>query len=235
MRQGAVSVAAIVLAGLMLAGIAAHAELPTGDPERGRQVFQPCRTCHYPESGFGNYNGPSLTGIFGRKAGTREGFNGLLEGAQGFGFRVDARTARCLACESGRVSRRLHHDLRRDSRPPGPGGSDRLPAAVRLGNKAIQPVGSPTDLLRSLRNIRAACRHILRFLPREEQPGLDDRVRIQRHALDALLDQPAREVRMIRRPLAADADVLARLAAGRDRHREQRLDRVVALVEQRAR
>lgn len=83
MRQGAVSVAAMVL---VLAGIAAHAELPTGDPERGRQVFQPCRTCHYPEPGFGNYNGPSLTGIFGRKAGTREGFAGYSKVLKDSGF-----------------------------------------------------------------------------------------------------------------------------------------------------
>lgn len=59
-----------------LAPVAARGELPPGDPERGRQVFQPCRTCHYPEAGFGNYNGPSLAGIFGRTAGTREGFGG---------------------------------------------------------------------------------------------------------------------------------------------------------------
>ena len=83
MRRRAVSVAAMVL---VLAGIAAHAELPTGDPERGRQVFQPCRTCHYPEPGFGNYNGPSLTGIFGRKAGTREGFVGYSKVLKDSGF-----------------------------------------------------------------------------------------------------------------------------------------------------
>jgi len=85
MRRRAVSVAAMVLV-LVLAGIAAHAELPTGDPERGRQVFQPCRTCHYPEPGFGNYNGPSLTGIFGRKAGTREGFAGYSKVLKDSGF-----------------------------------------------------------------------------------------------------------------------------------------------------
>ena len=83
MRRRAVSVATMVV---VLAGIAAHAELPTGDPERGRQVFQPCRTCHYPEPGFGNYNGPSLTGIFGRKAGTREGFAGYSKVLKDSGF-----------------------------------------------------------------------------------------------------------------------------------------------------
>ena len=54
---------------------------------------------------------------------------------------------------------------------------------------------------------------------------------IQRKAVDSLLDEPAREIGMIRRPLPADADVLAVLAAGRDGERQQRLDRVVALVE----
>lgn len=45
-----------------------------GDAERGRLVFGSCRTCHLPDKGAGNHNGPNLYGIFGRKAGTREGF-----------------------------------------------------------------------------------------------------------------------------------------------------------------
>jgi cytochrome c len=78
--------AAVATAMLLLAATTARAELPPGDPERGRQIFQPCRTCHYPEPGFGNYNGPSLTGIFGRKAGTREGFNGYSRVLKESGF-----------------------------------------------------------------------------------------------------------------------------------------------------
>ena len=78
--------AAVATAMLLLAATTARAELPSGDPERGRQIFQPCRTCHYPEPGFGNYNGPSLTGIFGRKAGTREGFNGYSRVLKESGF-----------------------------------------------------------------------------------------------------------------------------------------------------
>jgi cytochrome c len=52
------------------------ASLPgvTGDAARGRMVFAACRTCHYPEKGFGHHNGPSLHAIFGRRAGTQEGF-----------------------------------------------------------------------------------------------------------------------------------------------------------------
>src|SRR5690349_10008345 len=67
------------------------------------------------------------------------------------------------------------------------------------------------------------------LIPGEEQPGLDDRVGIERDALDALLEQPAREVRVIRRALAADADVLALLATRVDGHLQQRLHRLVAL------
>jgi cytochrome c len=83
MRRGAVRGATALL---MLAITTARAELPLGDAERGRQVFQPCRTCHYPEPGFGNYNGPSLTGIFGRRAGTRDGFEGYSRVLKESGF-----------------------------------------------------------------------------------------------------------------------------------------------------
>ncbi|MGH8443953.1 MAG: c-type cytochrome [Solimonas sp.] len=47
---------------------------PAGDAARGKKVFFQCRTCHYPEKAYGNHNGPNLYGIFGRKAGTREGY-----------------------------------------------------------------------------------------------------------------------------------------------------------------
>ena len=50
----------------------------------------------------------------------------------------------------------------------------------------------------------------------EEQPGLDHGVGIERDAVDALIEQPAGEIRVIRRALAADADVFAR-ACGRPR------------------
>src|SRR5882762_6246232 len=69
-------VLAALVALLSLAG-AVQAESPAnamGDPVRGRQIFAPCRTCHYPEKGYGHHNGPSLFGVFGRRAGTQEGF-----------------------------------------------------------------------------------------------------------------------------------------------------------------
>ena len=49
-------------------------EILKGDIARGRLAFGSCRTCHLPDKGAGNHNGPNLFGVFGRKAGTREGF-----------------------------------------------------------------------------------------------------------------------------------------------------------------
>ncbi|NND67830.1 MAG: c-type cytochrome [Halioglobus sp.] len=50
-------------------------ELPLqGSAERGRLVFGPCRTCHYPEAAMGHNNGPNLHRIFGKVAGKQSGF-----------------------------------------------------------------------------------------------------------------------------------------------------------------
>ncbi len=48
--------------------------VPEGDPERGRLVFGPCRTCHYPDAFMGHNNGPNLHRIFGKVAGKQPGF-----------------------------------------------------------------------------------------------------------------------------------------------------------------
>jgi len=61
-------------AALALASAVTMAEMPAGDAERGRVVFGSCRTCHWPEKGAGHQNGPALWNIFGRRAGTQEGF-----------------------------------------------------------------------------------------------------------------------------------------------------------------
>lgn len=55
-----------------------------GDPERGRESFRVCATCHSVESGR-HMTGPSLADIWGRRAGTVEGFerySPALEAAQ---------------------------------------------------------------------------------------------------------------------------------------------------------
>jgi cytochrome c len=48
--------------------------LAAADVVNGRIVFGRCRTCHYPDKGAGHQNGPSLWNVFGRRAGTQEGF-----------------------------------------------------------------------------------------------------------------------------------------------------------------
>ena len=46
----------------------------TADAAAGERVFMKCRACHAAGPGAPNMVGPSLHGLFGRKAGTHEGF-----------------------------------------------------------------------------------------------------------------------------------------------------------------
>ena len=69
----------LLIMGLSLCATIVSAQTPAdqkivGDADQGRLVFGACRTCHLPDKGAGNHNGPNLYGVFGRKAGTREGF-----------------------------------------------------------------------------------------------------------------------------------------------------------------
>jgi cytochrome c len=65
--------AAVLGAALLLlqAGTALAEE---GDPAKGKQVFAKCQVCHSIEAGV-NKIGPSLHGVYGRKAGTLAGYN----------------------------------------------------------------------------------------------------------------------------------------------------------------
>src|SRR5262245_6246413 len=56
------------LAVAMAAGVAAQ------DLENGKAVFNKCRACHMVGEGAKNLVGPVLNGLFGRKAGTVEGY-----------------------------------------------------------------------------------------------------------------------------------------------------------------
>jgi cytochrome c2 len=58
------------IAALLLLTAAAHAD---GDPARGEQRFVDCAACHAPQPGVANV-GPSLKGMFGRKAATLADF-----------------------------------------------------------------------------------------------------------------------------------------------------------------
>ena len=48
--------------------------LALADVDRGRLLFGPCRTCHYPDAFMGHNNGPNHSGIFGKVAGKQAGF-----------------------------------------------------------------------------------------------------------------------------------------------------------------
>ncbi len=68
MKRSMTAIAAIV-AGLVLA-MPAHAQ----DADAGKKVFKKCASCHKVGEGAKNGVGPMLNGIFGRVAGTVDGF-----------------------------------------------------------------------------------------------------------------------------------------------------------------
>ena len=57
-----------ILLGAAAAVVAGSAARADGDPARGEKRFEECATCHTTERGVNNV-GPSLYGVFGRKAG----------------------------------------------------------------------------------------------------------------------------------------------------------------------
>jgi cytochrome c len=69
MRPALLMLAAMV----MIPTVGAHAAAPSGDVQRGAQLFGACAACHSltPER---NMSGPSLAGVWGRKVGGLESF-----------------------------------------------------------------------------------------------------------------------------------------------------------------
>lgn len=62
---------ATLIAGFLLLG--GHAAQAAGDAAKGEKVYKKCNACHSLEAGKKKV-GPSLAGLFGRTAGTVEGF-----------------------------------------------------------------------------------------------------------------------------------------------------------------
>jgi cytochrome c len=69
-QMSRVALSALALLALSLTVGSAQA---AGNPEEGRKAFAKCRACHQLDAGK-NAVGPSLAGLFGRKAGTAAGF-----------------------------------------------------------------------------------------------------------------------------------------------------------------
>lgn len=62
-----------LLAAALMFGFSSAA-MAQGDAANGQKVFAKCKACHTIEAGGPNRVGPNLNGIFGRAAGTKEGF-----------------------------------------------------------------------------------------------------------------------------------------------------------------
>jgi cytochrome c len=71
--MGVTRLAKRVQAAVVLAIIAASPALAEGDAAAGEKVYKKCKTCHSLEAGK-NKLGPNLAGIFGREAGSVEGY-----------------------------------------------------------------------------------------------------------------------------------------------------------------
>ncbi len=65
--------------------------LAGGDAAKGKKVFAKCKACHALAKGI-NKIGPSLYGVFGRKAGTAPGFKRFSQAIKKSGVVWDAET-----------------------------------------------------------------------------------------------------------------------------------------------
>lgn len=65
---------AVAACGLLIAVLVATAALAEGDPVKGATAFRSCLPCHALEAGR-HQSGPSLAGIYGRRAGKADGFD----------------------------------------------------------------------------------------------------------------------------------------------------------------
>ena len=82
-----------VLIGAMLFGVSLSAgDAIAGDAARGEQVFKRCEACHTLDAGGANTNGPNLHGLFGRTAGTFEGYAEFSAAMTGSGVVWTAET-----------------------------------------------------------------------------------------------------------------------------------------------
>ncbi len=63
-----------ILSIALLATMVASPALASGDVEAGKKVFKKCLACHTVDNSTKKTSGPSLDNVFGRTAGTLEGF-----------------------------------------------------------------------------------------------------------------------------------------------------------------
>ncbi len=70
----------------LIAALLASPVLADGDVEAGKKVFKKCAACHQVGDGAKNKTGPVLNNVFGRTAGTLEGYKyskAMIEAGEG--------------------------------------------------------------------------------------------------------------------------------------------------------
>ena len=78
---------------LALISVAAAGPAFAGDAAKGKKVFNKCKACHVLE-GNKKKPGPSLEGLFGRPAGTHEGYKKYSKAMKNSGIVWDEETLR---------------------------------------------------------------------------------------------------------------------------------------------
>jgi cytochrome c2 len=78
-----------VFAAALLLSPGVHAD---GDPAAGEDLFKRCQSCHTIDEGGRAKQGPNLFGVYGRTAGTSEGFDRYSDGVASSGIVWDEET-----------------------------------------------------------------------------------------------------------------------------------------------
>jgi len=81
----------IILSAITLTSIVAHAQTPSGNAQTGAKLFNVCAACHSLTANR-NMTGPSLSGVWGRKAGTLASFDRYSPEIKSSGVVWDAKT-----------------------------------------------------------------------------------------------------------------------------------------------